>query len=149
MFVEVEDAIVARLEARIGVATLPAKPRVTTMANLASIRDQSQGEASVFVAYNGLAGIQPLTGNPAIVTVMQQFIIWTVARGSSRHATQEGTREIADPIMVVVLEALCGWRYAAGKSMLELAETPGPAYEDGFGYFPLIFQFRTQVRGNP
>lgn len=149
MFVEVEDAIVARLTTRIDAAALSIKPRVTTMANIASIRDQSQGDANVFVAYNGLAGIQPLSGNPAIVSVMQQFIIWTVARGSSRHATQEGTREIADPIMVVVLESLCGWRYAEGKTMLELAETPGPAYEDGFGYFPLIFQYRTQVRGNP
>lgn len=148
MFVEVEDAIVIRLKEKFDLTNFQVKPRVQTIANIISIKDQSQGDANVFVSYNGLSGIQTLPGCPSIVTVNQQFILWTVARSSSRHATQEGTREIADPIIVAILEALCGWRYAVNKAILELAETPGPSYEEGFGYFPLIFKYKTQIRGN-
>jgi hypothetical protein len=150
MFVEIENAIVTRLTEKFSGMTLPATPRVYTGADFSRIKDRSQGDASVIAMYNGLSGITPLAPNvPSVVTVSQDFIIWTQARSASRHDSQEGTREIADPIMMGILEALCGWRYAPGKHMLELAETPGPAYEDGFGYFPLMFRYKTQVRGNP
>lgn len=147
MFVEVEDAIVTRLTTKL--VAVGKKPKVYTAADLANIKDKSQGDAKVYVAYNGISGITPLAANPAVVTVSHEFMVWTVARSASRHGSQEGTREIADPIMVAILEALCGWRHAAGKAPLELAETPGPAYEEGFGYFPLVFTLKQQIRGNP
>lgn len=147
MFADVEDNVVTRLTAKL--AALDSKPKVFTAANLTGIKDKSQGGASVYVAYNGISGITPLAANPAVVTVSHEFMVWTVTRSASRHGSQEGTRELADPIMVAVLQALCGWRHTTGAAPLELAETPGPAYEEGFGYFPLVFTLKQQIRGNP
>jgi hypothetical protein len=150
MFVEIEDAIVARLQARFQAleTPLPAMPRVVTAADVAQAKDRSQGDSRVVVAYNGISGVNPLSGNPAVVTVSHQFYIWISTRSASRHGTGRGTRELADPIMVATLQALCGWRIGQGLPLLELTETPGPAYdEDGFGHYPLVFQYKTQVRG--
>ena len=149
MFVEIEDAIVARLQERYQSqqTPLPAMPRVITAADLVQGKDRSQGDARVVVAYNGINGVNPLAGNPAVVTVTHQYYVWIATRSASRANSGRGTRELADPIMVATLQALCGWRAAPGV-VLGLTETPGPAYdEDGFGHYPLVFQYNTQVRG--
>lgn len=147
MFFDVEDAIVERLNTKL--AALNPRPKVYDSTGLEDMQNRSQMAASVYVAYNGISEIQPLPGNPAIATVGQQFIIWTVTRSAKGHDSQSGTREAADPILVAILEALCGWRPVSGKQSLELVDTPGPAYAQGFGYFPLAFSLRQQVRGNP
>lgn len=147
MFFDVEDAIVDRLTAKLAAVT--PKPRVFSSVDLEGIKDRSQHAAAVYVAYNGITNISPLQQAPQVVTVQQEFIIWTVTRSASRVASGEGIREAADPIMVAILDALCGWRPAQGLPPLELDGTTGPAYDEGFGYFPLSFKLKRQIRGNP
>ena len=147
MFFDVEEAIVARLATKLAATT--AKPKVYTAQELENVKDRSQNAAAVFVAYNGISSIAPLSGNPAIVTVSVDFVVWTVTRSASRHGSGEGTREAADPILLAILDALCGWRPVSGLPPLTLTDTSGPAYAEGFGYFPLAFTLTRQIRGNP
>ena len=146
VFIDVEEAIIARLEAKL--ATLDRVPKVYAAADLENAKDKSQTANAVFVAYNGITGLEQLKGAPHIVTMTIEFIIWTVTRSASRHGSQQGTRDNADPILEGIIKALAGWRPAAGLAPLEITETPGPAYGEGFGYFPLSFNLRRQVRGD-
>lgn len=145
-FIDVEEAICARLEAKL--ATLDPKPKIYSAIDLENTKDKSQVAAACFVAYNGITGIDALKGAPHIATLAQEFIIWTVTRSASRHGSQQGTRENADPILEGIIKALMGWRPATGLPPLEMVETPGPAYGEGFGYFPLVFHMKRQVRGD-
>lgn len=145
-FIDVEEAIVTRLQTKL--ATLDRVPKVYPAADIENAKDKSQVAAAVFVAYNGITGVEQLKGAPHIVTLTQDFIIWTVTRSASRHGSQQGTRESADPILEGIIKALAGWRPASGMPALEMTETPGPAYGEGFGYFPLSFTMKRQVRGD-
>lgn len=145
-FIDVEEAIVTRLETKL--ATVTPKPKVYSAADLENAKDKSQVAAAVFVAYNGISSVDAMNGAPHVVTLAQEFIIWTVTRSASRHGTQQGTRENADPILEGIIRALTGWRPAAGLPPLRMAETAGPAYGEGFGYFPLTFILQRQVRGD-
>lgn len=147
MFVEIENAIVSRLEARLASSALPRIPRVYTAADFEAVRDRSQGDATITVAYNGIGRVTPLAGSPLVVTVEAEFYVWVTARSASRAASQKGTRELADPLITLVMQSLCGWRPGAGEPPLELSESPSPAYEDGFGHFPFVFVIKQQVRG--
>lgn len=145
-FIDVEEAICARLETKL--ATLSQKPKIYAAADLENAKDKSQAAAAVFVAYNGISKVDQLKNVPHVATLTQEFIIWTVTKSASRHGSQQGTRENADPIIEGVIAALMGWKPAATLAALEMVEAPGPAYGEGFGYFPLVFQMKRQVRGD-
>jgi hypothetical protein len=145
-FIDVEEAIIARLGTKL--ATLDKVPKIYSAIDLENAKDKSQLAATVFVAYNGIVNVEQLNGAPHIAHFTQEFIIWTVTRSASRHGSQQGTREIADPILEGIMQALMGWRPATGLPPLALAETTGPAYGEGFGYFPLTFIMKRQVRGD-
>lgn len=148
MFFDIEDAIVERLNIKL--AGLNPRPRVYDSTGLDDMQNRSQMAASVFVAYNGLAQIAPMPGDPSRLTAQQLFMVWTCARSAKGHDSRLGVREASDPILVAVLEALCGWRPVKGKQPLVLSDTPAPAYdENGFGYFPLAFTIKQEIRGNP
>jgi hypothetical protein len=144
--IDIEDAIVTRLETKY--TALDIVPKVYSGSDIENIIDRSQAAASVFVSYNGIVGIETIKGNAAIITLTIEFILWVVTRSASRHDSQQGTREKADPIVLATLEALSGWRPIAGLSQLVPGESPGQAYQEGFGFFPLVFQTRRQVRGD-
>lgn len=147
IFFDIEDAIITRLQAKL--ATLDKPPKVYPAVDLANIRDKSQAALAVFVAYNGISGVDRLPNAPHIMTLANEFIVWTVSKSASRHGSQQGTRETADPVLEGIIKALAGWRPVEGLPQLEMVSTPGPAYgEDGFGYFPLVFQIKRQVRGD-
>lgn len=147
IFFDIEDAIITRLQAKL--ATLDKVPKVYPAVDLTNIRDKSQAALSVFVAYNGISNVEKLPNAAHIMTLSNEFIVWTVSKSASRHGSQQGTRENADPVLEGIIKALAGWRPAATLPALEMVATPGPAYgEDGFGYFPLVFQMKRQVRGD-
>jgi hypothetical protein len=145
-FIDVEEAIIERLQTKL--ANLDKVPKIYSAIDLENAKDKSQLSAAVFVAYNGIVNVEQLTGAPHIAHITQEFIIWTVTRSASRHASQQGTREIADPILEGIMQALMGWRPATGLRPLAMAETTGPAYGEGFGYFPLTFMLKREVRGD-
>lgn len=145
-FIDVEEAIITRLQTKL--ATLDRVPKIYSAIDLENAKDKSQIAAAVFVAYNGIINVEQLNNTPHIVTLSQEFILWTVTKSASRHGSQQGTRENADPILEGIIAALTGWRPATGLPPLQLAETTGPAYGEGFGYFPLTFIMKRQVRGD-
>lgn len=146
MFQDVEDLIVDRLELKL--AGLTPCPKIYTATDLENAKNWSQVAASVFVAYNGITGVDSMKGAPNIATLSQEFYVWTVTRSASRHGTQKGTREAADPILDGVIRALMGWKPGPAIPALELRDSPSPAYAEGFGYFPLVFSLRRQIRGD-
>lgn len=61
LFLAMETAIVEQLEARF--ADMSPKPRVYTSTEIGNIKDQSQGDLNVFVAYNGIIAAEPQAPN--------------------------------------------------------------------------------------
>lgn len=146
IFFDVEDAIIERLQTKL--ATVTPKPKIYPAYDLENAKDKSQGAANVFVAYNGIVNVEQMKGAPHVGTITIEFILWVVTKSASRAGSQQGTRENADPILEGIIAALMGWRPAAGLPQMELVETTGPAYGEGFGYFPLTFHMKRQVRGD-
>jgi len=146
LFLEMEDAIIARLNARF--ADLTPVPRVYKSSDLAMIKDRSQGDLSVFVAYNGIVGAETAAPNVRhIGAIQQQWMIWVVSRSAKSHGAQAGTRELADPVLERIIESLMGAKLIKDIVQLVITDTVSPAYSDGFGYFPLAFNARKTVRG--
>ena len=146
LFTDIDAAILARLTAKL--ADLDPLPKLYSGRDLENVKSWSQGDLSVFVTYNGITDTAPLAGTPHIVRLEQEWIIWTVARSAKDHRSAGGTREAADPVMERILQALTGWSPVPG-TRLELKPNPGPAYGDGFGWFPLVYGAKRDIRGNP
>jgi hypothetical protein len=147
-FEDVELAIVARLEDKL--SSLDPKPKIGRGRDLSNVKERSQGDLRVIVAYSGIVGVQEQAATiPHIATLTQSYIVWVVARSAKAHGTQSGTKELADPVLERVLEALMGCRVIKGQEPLRLSpSTVEPAYtDDGFGYFALEFNHRKTVRG--
>lgn len=146
VFTDIDAAIMTRLESKL--STLDPKPRLYSARDLANVKDRSQGDLAVYVTYNGIVGATPLNNAPHVVTLEHEWYIWTVGRSAKDHANSGGTREMADPVLERIMESLTGWSAAPGVR-LELKPNPGPAYGDGFGWFPLVYGAKRQIRGNP
>jgi hypothetical protein len=145
LFIDIQDAIVARLTAKL--AALNPAPKIYEGRDMEDVKRWSQGDLSVFVAYNGITETSALSQAPHVVTLGQDWYIWTVARSAKNHRDGSGNREAADPVMKAILQALTGWMAAPGVR-LELKPNPGPAYGDGFGWFPLVYGAKRQIRGD-
>lgn len=144
-FIAVEAAIAERLTAKL--ADLDPRPSVHRAYDLATAKARSHRDVSVYVAYNGIVEVgDPGRNVASIAWTDHEFLIWIVARSARDAASGAATREKADPVVDRVLESLLGW--VVDGHPLRIATAPGPAYdEEGFGYFPLVFVQRRQVRG--
>lgn len=148
LFYEVEDAIIARLEAKF--ATLNPLPKVKHGSDLANIKDKSQGDLTVFVAYNGISEVKEASETVRCIgTVTNEYMIVVVARSAKDNDSRFGTRELADPVLEKVIAALMGWQPLAKTEQLRLDGSLEPVYQNGFGYFTLVFTHRKSVRGEP
>lgn len=148
LFYQVEDAIIARLEAKF--ATLNPLPKVKHGSDLANIKDKSQGDLTVFVAYNGISEVKEASETVRCIgTVTNEYMIVVVARSAKDNDSRFGTRELADPVLEKVIAALMGWQPLAKTEQLRLDGSLEPVYQNGFGYFTLVFTHRKSVRGEP
>ena len=148
LFHEVEDAIITRLNAKF--AGMNPLPKVKHGSDLANIKDKSQGDVTVFVAYNGISEVEEAAPTVRhIGTITQEYMIVVVARSAKDNDSKFGTRELADPILEKVILALMGWRPIAATEQLRLASSLEPVYQNGFGYFSLSFNHRKKVNGEP
>lgn len=145
LFVDIQEAIVTRLTEKL--AALSPAPKIYEGRDMEDVKRWSQGDLSVFVAYNGITETSALSQAPHVATIGQDWYIWTVARSARSHRDGSGERETADPVMTAILKALTGWSPVAGVR-LELKPNPGPAYGDGFGWFPLVYGAKRQIRGD-
>lgn len=146
-FKEVENLIADRLIESL--ATLNPKPRVYKGRDILNIQGQSQGDIAVYVAYSGIASVQEQSpATPQIGKITQEYLVWIAARSAKDHATQGGTKELADPVIEAVIESLMGLRLKKDIEPLHLVNNGlGPAYTNGFGYFPVAFHHTRTVRG--
>lgn len=148
LFYQVEDAIIARLEAKF--ASLNPLPKVKHGSDLANIKDKSQGDLTVFVAYNGISEVKEASETVRCIgTVTNEYMIVVVARSAKDNDSRFGTRELADPVLEKVIAALMGWQPLAKTEQLRLDGSLEPVYQNGFGYFTLVFTHRKSVRGEP
>lgn len=148
LFYEVEDAIIARLEAKF--SELNPLPKVKHGSDLANIKDKSQGDLTVFVAYNGFEGVKEAADTVRHVgTITNQFMVVVVARSAKDNDSRFGVRELADPVLEKIISALMGWRPLPKTEQLRIDSSLEPVYQNGFGYFTLVFNHRKEIRGEP
>lgn len=146
LFTDITEGTVARLQLKL--AALDPQPKIYEGRDLEDVKKWSQGDLSVFVAYNGISNVEELNGAPHIARLEHEWYIWTVARSAKNHRDGSGTRETADPVMEAIIMALTGWSPAPGVRF-HMRPNPGPAYGDGFGWFPLVYGAKRDIRGNP
>lgn len=148
LFYQVEDAIIARLEAKF--SGLSPLPKVKHGSDLANIKDKSQGDLTVFVAYNGFEGVKEASDTVRhIGTITNQFMVVVVARSAKDNDSRFGVRELADPVLEKIISALMGWRPLPKTEQLRIDSSLEPVYQNGFGYFTLVFNHRKEIRGEP
>ncbi len=142
MFPTIEDAVVARLRAKLG-------PEIQVHTE----QDQAnpafrQKAPSVAVVYDGFV-LGDSVGPTGIVQQVQLEWI-TVINTRSAKGRGEGpeARDEAAAIAVKVLEALLGFHVGDGK-YFRLHETPGPAYDAGHCLLPLAWRCAATFKGKP
>ena len=147
-FIDIENAIAGYLRQKL--TDIQPCPRVYQSRDLSNIKDKSQGDLNVWVTYNGIAEVHQAAPNvPNVGLIKHEYLVWIVAKSAKSHGNQAGTKELADPVIERVIELLMGARLIKGLEPLHLVPSGlSPAYSDnGYGYFPLAFHHRKQIRG--
>lgn len=144
MFPAIEDAVVARLQAKLGDGV-----QVFTEQDHAS-KTFRQSAPSVAVVYDGFAlGDDVKVGQH--VPIQQVYLEWfTVITTKSARGNGDETeaRNEAAALSVKVLEALLGF-HAGGGKYFRLHETPGPSYSAGSCMLPLAWRCAATFKGAP
>jgi hypothetical protein len=145
-FEATEEAIVARLEAKLGALV----KKVYTASEIAQVEEASQIVPSVAVVYNGYIPVPSLNGSQGkIQSIDKSWLAVVSVRNAGATRTQGGARQDASPIIDGVLTALLGWRPGVdGEMPLQIIQSPGAAFTDaGFAYYPIAFTNRRTYRG--
>lgn len=140
-----EPLIVERLEERL--AGLNPRPHVITAPDLAGVTEEQQLTPAVHVVYGGHRIAQE-QGNGLIVEIEQTW--HTVIAVRNVRGVRQGSEARADAavIMSAVFAALAGWKPPMDKvRALRPANAPTAGYTRGFGYYPLTWTLRLQMRG--
>lgn len=140
-----EPLIVARLEAKL--AALNPVPRVFTAPDLAGVAEEQQTAPAVHVVYGGHSIAQE-QAEGAIVELQQTWHTVVVVRNLRGIRSGEEARADAGEIMGAVFRALSGWRPGAEYRRLRPTNAPRAGYSKGYGYFPLSWTLRMQMRGD-
>lgn len=145
---DVEDAIVARLQDKLGASV----KRVYTTAEYADVDEESQITPSVGVIYQGYAPVSTPGGvyGAKVQQIEQTFYIVVAVRNATNTRQRVGARQAASPIVTDARRALIGWRPPGipEEGPMQLAPAPGAAFTDaGFAYYPIAFTNRRTERG--
>jgi len=145
-FKAVEDAIIVRLQEKLGEAVR----YVYSAGELAQLEEESQKTPACMVAFNGYAPISPVAGSLGKIQLVEKnWLVVVHVRNARGSRNQDGAREEASPIIDGVMTSLLGWRPPIENEMpLALASAPGTAFTDaGFAYYPIAFTNRRTYRG--
>ena len=144
MFPAIEDAVVARLRAKLG-------PEIQIFTDHDAAHPKFvQMAPSVAVVYDGFAIGDNVSSGPA-TPVQQVWLEWlTVITTKSSRGNGDGVvaRDDAAQIAVQVLQALLGFHVGEGK-YFRLQETPGPSYSAGSCMLPLSWRCAATFKGQP
>lgn len=138
----VEEAIEARLR-----AGLDARIHLLTAPDLAGVAEERQIVPAVHLLYGGM---QPVTSQARALTGQFEQRWWTVVavRNVSDPKRGKGARSEAGPILADVVRLLAGWRPDEDEELLRPIAPPGPAYHNGYAYFPLAWAWRHYLYGD-
>lgn len=142
---QVEPLIVARLEERL--AALTPAPGVLTAPDLAGVAEEQQKAPAVYVVYGGHQ-ISQEQAEGSIVELQQTWHTVVVVRNVRTVRTGADVRADAGPIMGAVFRALTGWRPSNDMRKLRPINSPRAGYSKGYGYFPLSWTVKLQMRGD-
>lgn len=131
-YLALEPLLVARLRAEVsGVKT------VQGVADLASLSSKQQVTPAIYVVY--LGDIVGTTAGNAQPCDQIWAVVPTVYYADASN-TGEGARRTAGPLITRTLAALSNWRPRQDMKPLRRVQSNAPAeYDDGYGYFPLLF----------
>lgn len=138
-YLALEAALIARLQAKVtGVrAVLPA-------AHLDGVIETKQVAPAIHVIYHGSrpnTGDGGSGGRGAIQVSLQRWLMVAVVRNVAKDGSGVASRNDAGPIIGAMLEALQGWDAGlVGFGPLKRAAEPAPLIQNGFGYFPHLFE---------
>lgn len=138
MILDIENAIVARLEQEIG-----SLAKVTTANELADLEERAQITPAVHVIYGGYTPTNQ-AGQGAAQEIETRWIIVIAIRTARR----DGATDKADPIIDTAFKALAGWKPKTGSRPMQLRSGPQAAHSNGFAYYPLAFATRETLRGD-
>lgn len=127
---------------------LPAQVAVLPAAELDGVLPEGQPAPAVYVVLTGVT----LVVNGIYTEHIEQWTTLVVTRNASSAITGWDNRLEAGPLMEAVFELLNGWTPDLDGKRLQpvvSASARGPWYEDGFGNFPLAWEFRGPPVINP
>lgn len=131
-YLALEPLLIARIS-----ATVSGLQAVQGVADLASLADKQQITPAVYVIYLGDI-VGTMAGN-AQPTDQVWAVVPTVYYADPSD-TGEGARRLAGPLITRTLAALSNWRPRQDmKPLRRMASSTPAAYDNGYGYFPLLF----------
>jgi hypothetical protein len=143
MFASIEQAIVARLQAK-----LPDGVLATSLAELARVPELRQKAPAVFVVFEGYTQAATNTNVPHIQQIEMSWAVVVAAKNAAGNGDPQSAKEDASEIAGHVLTALLGFDTGGGRRLV-LSQAPGPEYDGGFCYLPIGFSCRATFKGDP
>lgn len=144
-FLSAEPLFVARLTERL--ADLDPRPHVLTAPDLAGVTEEQQLSPAVHIVYLGSALSQE-TGDGLITQIEQTWLTVIAVRHVASIRSGDAARADASVLLDAVWAALAGWRPSDDLRRLRPATPPRSGYTAGFGYYPLAWTTRLQMRGD-
>lgn len=137
-YFDAAGAITARLRAQV-----PQVRSVRTASSLAEIGHMTPEAPSLIVCWDGDALSAPAE---CLHPIEQRWIVALTVRSARDTAGGSGVLEAAGPLLSLTLAALLGWRPdVPGAGRLRRIEAPRPAFDAGYGVFPLAFSLRRSL----
>lgn len=131
-YLALEPLLVARLTSAVSGVKV-----VQGVADLASLASKQQVTPAIYVIY--LGDIVGTAAGKAQPTDQIWAVVPTVYYADASD-TGEGARRLAGPLITRTLAALSHWRPRMDmKPLQRMASSTPAAYDDGYGYFPLLF----------
>lgn len=139
-----EPLLIARLK-----SAVPGFRAVMGIADLESIPGASQTVPAAHVIYNGdtLPGGEGRAGQGSAQVVVQSWLVVILVRNLRDALGGSAARSDAGLLLTDTIQALSGWQAAPEFRPLVRVNAPRPAFNAGFGYFPLAFEARFITRG--
>jgi hypothetical protein len=137
-YLAAESLIIARLKAQV-----PTFRAVYGAADLAGVEERAQVTPAAHVIYDGDAvpgGEVNRAGAGAAQVVAQHWLVVVAVRNVRDTQGGQYTREEAGPLVSQTITALSGWKPSTDFRPLRRTSAPKPAFTNGFGYFPLMFE---------
>lgn len=136
-YLALEPIIIAHWKSQV-----PELVAVTSLASLEDIDEVKQTTPLGIVFYDGDDVIDSAKGRGESQAVDQRWGLVVAVRNVRRARGGSAAREDASPLIIKTINAFAGYKPAQGYGEFKRGSAPGPAYDKGYAYFPLLFTSR-------